>query len=160
MRNPYLKLLPPFLLFTLGTVCLYLLVFTNWFEIHKIPYLLDFHLYIIFTAFIISSVFYFKENIIYLLWHVNAVYIHSEKSWEEKEILVEELIGFFSLEKIRCENDIYETEKKIFGSKQTIFIEIEENYFFLHLEFSWRSYLVGNKFLNRLGSWVYNKASL
>src|SRR5688572_17543468 len=115
MINPYLKLLPPFLLFALGIVCLYLLVFTNWFEIHKIPYLLDFHLYIIFTAFIISSIFYFKENIIYLLWKLNTVCVESDKSWEEKEILVEELIVFFSLEKIKYENDIYETEKTIFG---------------------------------------------
>lgn len=162
MKNPFLKLIPPVLLFCFGVFCLYLFYFTNWFDIHPIWILMDFHLDIIFTSFIVSSVYYFIEVSRNLINELYKIEIFLKNPFENNELVMNELIKKFSFQEIRnkkIDNEIaYEFNKKIrMGFILKIFIYIDECYCILYLKRSLFSCIVGRKLLKKIEFTIENE---
>lgn len=157
MKNPFLKLIPPVLLFCFGVFCLYNLCFTDWFVEHPIWILLDFHLYIIFISFIVSSIYFYIEIVRNLIQDLYIADILLEYPFENDDIVAKELAKRFSMKEVG--NDIiYEFDKKIsFGIKLRIFIYFDDYFCLIYLRRSLISCVLGNNILKKMQFVIENE---
>lgn len=139
----------PFLLLSIGLVGLYLLSFTNWFQIHKIWILEDFQLYIIFSAWLISSCYYFYEVQKKTLFEKSLVVIPSERDIEEKDAQIKFLISEFNFEKFEHEYGIFYSRESMNGSRQNIVIDFDETEYVIYVNLNWLDYLAGRDILKQ-----------
>lgn len=149
MTQLLIRLIFPFLLLSIAILGLYLLVFSNWFDIHKIWILLDFHLYIIFSAWAISSCFYFYEVQRKTLYEHSISIIFSEKEIEEKEVQIISLLNEFGFEKFESEFGVFYSRESINGSRQNIVIDFDETVYVIQVNLSWLDYFPGRDILEQ-----------
>ncbi len=143
------RLIFPQFLLLIAIVGLYLLSFTNWFQIHKIWILSDFHLYIIFSAWTISSCFYFYEVQKNTLLEQSFIVIASEKEIDEKEIQITALLSEFDFEKFENEFGVFYSRESITGSQQNIVIYFDEIEYLIYVKLNWLDYLSGRGVLEK-----------
>ncbi|RXR31255.1 hypothetical protein EQG68_10235 [Flavobacterium piscinae] len=139
----------PFLLLSTGLVGLYLLSFTNWFQIHKIWILEDFQLYIIFSAWLISSCYYFYEVQKKTLFEQSFVIIPSETVIEEKDERIKLLINEFNFDKFEDEYGIIYSRESMNGSRQNLVIDFNESEYIIYVNLNWLDYLAGRDILKQ-----------
>jgi len=162
MEKIYIRKLIPILLLSIGICGLYLLNYTNWFELHKIQMVSNLTLYLIFTSIIISSIYFFIEVWIY----DPSIFIESEDSLEEKHKVVEALSKYFHLkksEKAYTQYQLYSLQNS-FGINQKITIEYDDEMYSISIKFSFINFQSNNKLLNKiekkLAELMEKKASL
>lgn len=131
------------LLLSIGILGLYLLIFTNWFQIHKVWILKDFHLYIIFSAWTISSCYHFYEVQKKTLFEQSIVVIPSEKVIEEKDAQIKFLLNEFNFEKFEHEYGIFYSRESMNGTRQNIVIDYDETEYIIYVNLNWLDYLAG-----------------
>jgi len=139
----------PILLLSIGLVGLYLLSYTNWFQIHKIWILEDFQLYIIFSAWLISSCYYFYEVQKKTLFEKSFVIIPSETVIEEKDAQIKVLVNQFNFEKVEHEYGIFYFRESMNRSRQIIVIDFNETEYVIYVNLDWLDYLAGRDILKQ-----------
>lgn len=139
----------PFLLLSTGLVGLYLLICTNWFQIHKIWILEDFHLYIIFFAWTFSSCYNFYEVQKKTLFEQSFVVIPSDTVIEEKDERIKLLINEFNFDKFEDEYGIIYFRESMNGSRQNLVIDFNESEYIIYVYLNWLDYLAGRDILKQ-----------
>jgi hypothetical protein len=139
----------PILLLLIGILGLYLLSSTNWFQIHKVWILKDFHLYIIFSTWTISSCYYFYEVQRKTLFEKSIVVIPSEKGIEEKDAQIKFLLNEFNFEKFELENVVFYSRESMTGSRQNILVDFDDTEYVIYVNLNWLDYLAGRDILKK-----------
>lgn len=120
-------------LFLFSLYCLYMLRYTAWFDIHRIPLLDDFKLYIIFISFLISSIYFFKENI-----DDDFLFIESGDALESKDYIFNEFYKEFNLKsQIRTDDYIIFNRNTFLGFKQKVLICFDDEGYYITIAFKY-----------------------
>ena len=118
-------------LFLFSLYCLYVLRYTSWFDIHRIPLLDDFKLYIIFISFFISSIYLFKEYI-----NDDILFINTYDALETKDYILNEFskeLDFKS--QIVADDYIIFNRNIFFGFKQKILIRFDDEGYYVVVKY-------------------------
>lgn len=126
-----IKQITAVILFLFSLYCLYMLRYTPWFDTHRIPLLDDFKLYIIFISFLISSIYFFKENIV-----DDFLFIKSRETLETKDYIFSEFSKEFNLKsQIRTDDYIIFIRYTFFGFKQKVLICFDDEGYYVSVKY-------------------------
>jgi hypothetical protein len=138
-------------LFLFSLYSLYMLRYTPWFDTHRIPLLDDFKLYIIFISFLISSIYFFKENIV-----DDILFIEYGETLETKDYIFSEFSKEFDLKsQIRTDDYIIFKRNTFLGFKQQVLICFDNEGYYIAVKYLFIDFGENVRLLKKIESRFY-----
>lgn len=153
MKRTLVAIIFPILLLSTGVIGMHYLIFTDWFDLHQIWILTNFHWEIIFTAFIISSIYYFYDIYSEITSKLYLV-LKNRTDFETKNELRNSLIENFFLQRIYKVENQFRIKDPYFKTSQTIFVNYNEVEFVVYLKPTIITFFVGNHILKKIEHYI------